>query len=72
MVSLPLQCGTQWDALGHVFYDDKMWNGYAGGDAPGLSFATAEWLHEKEVAAICYDTWGCEVRPNETTDAQQP
>ena len=28
MVSLPLQCGTQWDALGHIFYDDKMWNGY--------------------------------------------
>ena len=158
MVSLPLQCGTQWDALGHIFYDDKMWNGYdaalvdsdgakrngiekvkdrmvgrgvlldmarhlgvealqegdavsradldacaaaqgvevrrgdfllvrtgmmeerlrdgwggyAGGDAPGLSFDTAEWLHEKEVAAICCDTWGCEVRPNETTEAQQP
>ncbi|MEE8237935.1 MAG: cyclase family protein, partial [Gammaproteobacteria bacterium] len=28
MVSLPLQCGTQWDALGHIFFDDKMWNGY--------------------------------------------
>jgi len=28
MVSLPLQCGTQWDALGHISYDDKMWNGY--------------------------------------------
>ena len=27
-VSLPLQCGTQWDALGHVFNSDKMWNGY--------------------------------------------
>ena len=158
MVSLPLQCGTQWDALGHIFYDDKMWNGYdaalvdsggaqkngiekvkdrmvgrgvlldvarhlgvealregdaisrddldacaeaqgvevqrgdfllvrtgmmeerlkngwggyAGGDAPGLSFDTAEWLHGKEVAAICCDTWGCEVRPNETDEAQQP
>ena len=22
--------------------------------------------------AICTDTWGCEVRPNETKDAQQP
>ena len=28
MVSMPLQCGTQWDALGHIFYGDKMWNGY--------------------------------------------
>ncbi len=158
MVSLPLQCGTQWDALGHIFYDDKMWNGYdatlvdsggakkngiekvkdkmvgrgvlldmarhlgiaaldegmaitnddldgcaeaqgveirrgdfvlvrtgmmeqrlrdgwagyAGGDAPGLAFETAEWIHGHEIAAICCDTWGCEVRPNETTDAQQP
>src|ERR1700736_5720772 len=28
MVSMPLQCGTQWDALGHIFYHEKMWNGY--------------------------------------------
>ena len=27
-VTMPLQCGTQWDALSHVFYDDQMWNGY--------------------------------------------
>lgn len=158
-VSMPLQCGTQWDALGHIFFDDKMWNGYdarlvdtngaqkngiekakarmfgrgilldvarhygvshfedgtaitiddleataaaqgteirrgdfvivrtgqmeqrlacgewggyAGGDAPGLAFETAEWIHAKEIAAICTDTWGCEVRPNETNDATQP
>lgn len=159
MVSMPLQCATQWDALGHVFYGDKMWNGYdatlvdssgahknsitetrdkmvgrgvlldmarhlggdyledgfgissadldacakaqgveirrgdfvivrtgqmegrmargkwdgyAGGDAPGLRFETAEWIHAREIAAICTDTWGCEVRPNESTVAQQP
>jgi kynurenine formamidase len=159
MVSLPLQCGTQWDALGHIFYDDRMWNGYdarlvdsagakkngiektrakmagrgvlldvarhcglesiddgvaitsddlrataeeqgvaiergdfvivrtghmerclksgdwggyAGGDAPGLAFETAEWIFRSEIAAICTDTWGCEVRPNETKDASQP
>jgi kynurenine formamidase len=158
-VSMPLQCGTQWDALGHIFYDDKMWNGYpaalvdsdgaqkngiektkakmfgrgvlldvaryfgldslndgdaitnedldtvakaqgveirrgdfvivrtghmerclrngdwagyAGGQAPGLSFETAEWIHRMEIAAICTDTWGCEVRPNETDDCTQP
>jgi kynurenine formamidase len=159
MVSLPMQCGTQWDALGHIFYDEKMWNGYdarlvdsngaqknsidkvkdrmvgrgvlldvarhlsvpfledgmaitnedldatakaqgvevrrgdfvivrtgqmeqrldagewggyAGGDAPGLAFETAEWIFRKEIGAICTDTWGCEVRPNETTEASQP
>ncbi len=26
-VTMPLQCGTQWDALAHVFYDGRMWNG---------------------------------------------
>jgi kynurenine formamidase len=159
MVSMPLQCGTQWDALGHVFNGEKMWNGYdarlvdstgakkngiektrdkmigrgvlldvarfkggdfladgygisnedldntakaqgveikrgdfvivrtgqmenclangdwgryAAGDAPGLRLETAGWIHKKEIAAICMDTWGCEVRPCETVDAQQP
>lgn len=159
MITMPLQCGTQWDALGHVFYRDKMWNGYdarlvdangaakngiektkahmagrgvlldvarhmgldalpdgfgisnfdlnacaeaqgveiragdfvivrtgqmgdrlrsgewgqyAGGDAPGLMFETAAWIREHDIAAICTDTWGCEVRPNESTEANQP
>jgi len=153
MVSMPLQCGTQWDALGHIFYGEKMWNGYdarlvdssgaekngiektkdkmvgrgvlldiarfkgvpsledgygigvdelegcasaqkieirkgdfvivrtghmerclasgewggyAGGDAPGLRFETAGWIRRTDMAAICADTWGCEVRPNES------
>jgi kynurenine formamidase len=26
-VRMPLQCGTQWDALAHVFYDGKLYNG---------------------------------------------
>jgi kynurenine formamidase len=158
-VSLPLQCSTQWDALAHIFLDDKMyngydarlvdsngarkngiehtrdrmvgrgvlldvarhkgvealadgeaitnrdldetaaaqgveirrgdfvivrtgqqeaclkrgaWGGYAGGDAPGLAFETCYWIHDKEIAAICADTWGCEVRPNETPEVNQP
>jgi len=48
------------------------WSGYAGGDAPGMAFETCYWLREKDVAAICSDTWGCEVRPNETNEANQP
>jgi hypothetical protein len=28
MVTMPLQCGTQWGGLGHVFYENNMWNGY--------------------------------------------
>ncbi|MEV0589923.1 cyclase family protein [Nonomuraea cavernae] len=27
-IYMPLQCGTQWDALSHVFYEGKMYNGY--------------------------------------------
>lgn len=159
IVIMPLQCGTQWDGLGHIFYGDKMWNGrdcrtvtsfgaqqcgiektrdkmvgrgvlldipkmlgmealpdgfgvttelldkadahfgvsvrrgdfvivrtghmeaklaagtwdgYSGGDAPGLTFDTLDWLHAKQVAGIITDTWGVEVRPNQTTDAAQP
>lgn len=156
---LPLQCGTQWDGLGHIFYGDQMWNGYdcrtvtsagaqkcgieqtrekmvgrgvlldvahmlgqarlpdgfaitndmldaaerhckvevrrgdfllvrtgqmeakiasqnwdgySGGDAPGLAFETLDWLHQKQVAAVATDTWGVEVRPNESDEATQP
>jgi kynurenine formamidase len=151
VVLLPLQSGTQWDGLGHVFYGDRMWNGYdcrevssagaqkcgiektksrmvgrgvlldvpayfgvsclddgyaitpedlertadfhdvtvgrgdyvmirtgqmeaklasgswdgyPGGDAPGLAFSTLPWIRERELAAVATDTWGCEVRPN--------
>ena len=153
-INLPTQCASQWDALAHVFVEDKMWNGYpaklvdargahkngiehfadkmvgrgvlldvarykearladgygitvndlertakaqgvevregdfvivntgqmadcldrgdwggyGGGDAPGLAFETVDWIHEKEIAGICSDTWGIEVRPNETVD----
>jgi len=48
------------------------WNGYAGGPSAGLSFTTAGWLHEREVAAVATDTWGFEVRPNEFENAFQP
>jgi len=48
------------------------WGDYAGGDAPGLSFTTADWLHDTEIAAIATDTWGFEVRPNEFDVAFQP
>ncbi len=41
------------------------WADYAGGAAPGLSFGTADWLHDREIAGIATDTWGFEVRPNE-------
>ncbi len=161
VVSMPLQCSTQWDGLGHIFDHGRAWNGrpadqvvtslgdavtgietvadvvagrgvlldvgrvigggelpdgfaitaqhleatieaqgptstirqgdlvmvrtgrltrarregwldYAGGDSPGLSFGTADWLHDREIAGIATDTWGFEVRPNEFDVAFQP
>ena len=48
------------------------WGTYAGGPAPGVSFDTIGWIHEREIAAIATDTWGAEVRPNEFPDAFQP
>jgi kynurenine formamidase len=49
------------------------WGGYAGGDAPGLAFETLDWIHARQIAGICSDTWGIEVRPNETgADVFQP
>ena len=50
----------------------KAWGAYAGGPAPGVRFENCYWCHEKEIAAICSDTWGVEVRPNETNEANQP
>lgn len=153
LIIMPLQCGTQWDGLGHIFYESSMyngydcrnvttsgaekcgiektknkmvgrgvfldvprvmgkpwledgyaitgddldktaaahkvevrrgdyvivrtgqmeakleagsWDGYPGGDAPGLAFETIDWIHRKQIAAISTDTWGNEVRPNES------
>lgn len=51
---------------------EKEWGGFAGGDAPGVKFENCYWSHGKEIAAICSDTWGVEVRPNETDEVMQP
>jgi len=48
------------------------WGDYAGGPAPGLSLATADWLAAHEIAGYATDTWGTEVIPNETPDVFQP
>ena len=29
IIIMPLQCGTQWDALGHVIFEDHIYNGYS-------------------------------------------
>ncbi len=159
VVIMPLQCGTQWDALSHVVFDDKIYNGYGadlvssrgalkndvrsgsdslvgrgvlldmprtlgvpwlepgtvigateldravdaagvtvgagdillvrtgqiaqvraagewgdyvGGPAPGLGLSAVDWIVRHDVAAVATDTFGLEVRPNETADVMQP
>jgi kynurenine formamidase len=59
---------------GHIAMCRKQggWGDYAGGDAPGLSFYSAGWVHERQIAAVATDTWGMEVRPNEIPDSYQP
>ena len=42
------------------------WDGYPGGDAPGFAFETLDFVKDTELAALASDTWGCEVRPNNT------
>jgi kynurenine formamidase len=41
------------------------WAGYVSGPAPGLSFASLDWLHGSEIAAVATDTFAVEVRPHE-------
>ena len=48
------------------------WGDYAGGEAPGLGLGSVEWVASRDIAAIAADTWGLEVRPNETPDVAQP
>jgi kynurenine formamidase len=48
------------------------WQDYAGGDAPGLGLDAVPWVGDREIAALATDTWGMEVRPNETPDTFQP
>ena len=56
------------------YLKSENWGDYAGGDAPGLAFETLKWIHDHEIAAVASDTWGVEVRPNETdeSEAYQP
>jgi len=52
--------------------EEKSWDGFCGGPAPGLSVHCARWIYEREIAAVATDTWGVEVIPNETHDCFQP
>jgi len=51
---------------------EQGWGEYTGGDAPGLALASAHFICGREIAAFATDTWGGEVRPNETDAIFQP
>lgn len=36
MIIMPVQAATQWDALSHVYYEDKLYNGYPAGSVTSL------------------------------------
>lgn len=52
--------------------DRGSWGDYDGGAAPGLGLDAVPWVGDREIAALATDTWGMEVRPNETPDTNQP
>jgi len=51
---------------------EKKWGAMPAGYAPGVKFENCYWCQDKQIAEICTDTLGVEVRPNETTEANQP
>src|SRR3989454_1505265 len=48
------------------------WGDYAGGDAPGLSFWTAGWIHRRELPAAATHTGGVGGRPHAIPPSHQP
>lgn len=36
MIIMPLQAASQWDALSHVYYDDKLYNGFPAGSVTSM------------------------------------
>lgn len=52
--------------------DRGSWGEYDGGPAPGLALDALEWIASHRIAVLATDTWGVEVRPNETPDVFQP
>lgn len=48
------------------------WGDYCGGPCPGIGLDAVPWIADHEITALCTDTWGMEVLPNETSDLFQP
>jgi len=46
VLTLPLQCSTQWDSLAHVHYDGKLYNGYPASEHLGAGGATRNGIEQ--------------------------
>jgi hypothetical protein len=59
IVIFPLQCSTQWDALSHVFFEGRMYNGFAAENVTsgGAYRTTFPWPKIAPGAAAC--CWIC-------------
>jgi kynurenine formamidase len=59
---LLFRTGWRW-----MFLEQKSAQDFMAGE-PGLGQDCCEWLHEREVAAVCSDNWAIEVLPGEVSD----
>ena len=50
--------------------EERSWEGFRAGPAPGLTLRCARWIFEREIAALATDTFALEVRPGETGCSQ--
>jgi hypothetical protein len=58
MVIMGTQCGTQWDALSHIFYRGQMWNGYSAAEHTSIGAARngiQQWRDRLVLRAVLVD-----------------
>ena len=75
IVVMPLQSGTQWDGLGHIFYENHMWNGYDCREvtAPARRNAASKRPRTRWSAAASFSTCrACSARRSWTTATPSP
>jgi kynurenine formamidase len=52
MIHMPLQCATQWDALAHVHYEGKLYNGYPVAEVLGVAGASRDGIDKAAQGGI--------------------
>lgn len=52
VVTMPLQCATQWDSLAHVHYDDMLYNGHSASKSFGVHCTSCNGIENLAEAGI--------------------